>query len=152
MKSILDDLRDQLLLLVNPLRDVAHDLGTSNSVTDTDTESVVEQPEINDHLNARKKVTSNLLALLAEDDAHQTALRSTNRFLLNNTKDNFAILYRHVIIKDGIRGLWIRGSLDVDTARNDHLRICFPDHSGFGLIMAGMGTLLSQPGTHSKMF
>jgi hypothetical protein len=102
MIGILDGLRDQLLLLAGLLRGAAHGLGTSNSVTNNDIEAVVEQPGIHDHLDARERVTSGLWALLAEDDVHQTALRSTNRFLLNKTKHNFAILDQHAIIKDGI--------------------------------------------------
>ena len=61
-------------------------------VTNTDIESVVEQPGIHDHLDARERVMSGLWALLAEDDVHQTALQSSNHFLLNKTKYNFAIL------------------------------------------------------------
>jgi hypothetical protein len=58
MIGILDDLRDQLLLLAILLRDAAHDLGTSNSVINTDIESVVERLGIYDHLDARERVTS----------------------------------------------------------------------------------------------
>jgi hypothetical protein len=63
----------------------------------------------------------------------QTALRSTNRFLFNNTKDNFAILDQYAITKDGIRGLWVQGSLDVDTVRNDHAENLLPRRQGFWL-------------------
>lgn len=39
---LLDDLRNEPLLLANTLRDEAHDLRTSNSVTDVDTEFMVD--------------------------------------------------------------------------------------------------------------
>src|ERR1700729_1697797 len=58
MVSVLDDGNYVLLALGYVLSDVCHGFLICDSVTDTDTEAVMEEPEVDNHLDTSEKLTS----------------------------------------------------------------------------------------------
>ena len=96
------------------------------SVTGADTETVVEQPEVDDHLNPREYRSRGLWALLAEDDMNETALCGSDGLFVHNPKQDFTIVDHHAIVKDRIRRLWIRCAVNANTTGNDHVQDLFP--------------------------
>jgi hypothetical protein len=113
------------LSLGDGLGNVGHNLLISNSIADPNTEAIVEKPEVNNHLYASEELPSSLGTLFAKYDVHKT-LRRSNCLLLDNTKNELAVLYWNTIIEDGIRQLWIGRPVDVYSTRNGQAGICLP--------------------------
>ena len=83
MSRVVDDLRHVALPVGDGWRDVSHRSRIGDGVANTNTEAIVEQPVVDDHLQSSEK----WCALLSEHDVNKTTLRSTNSLLLNNAID-----------------------------------------------------------------
>ena len=66
------------------LRDVRHSLVVSDDITDTNRETVVEQPIVHDCLQTSEQRPRHLGSLLTEDNVHKTAYKRADRILIDN--------------------------------------------------------------------
>jgi hypothetical protein len=94
MIGILDYINDVLLTLDDVLCDESRGFLIRYGVANTNTKTIMEQPVIDDHLDAGKEEPSRIGPFFAKDDMDQTTLRCADRLLLNNAEDNLAVPYR----------------------------------------------------------
>ncbi len=118
VSRVVDDLRHVALSVGNGLRDVSHRSGIGDGVANTNTEAVVEQPVVDDHLQSSEELAGCLRALLSEHDVDETTLRSTNSLLLNNAVYKLAVFNEHTVVEHWVVRFRIRRARNVDTARN----------------------------------
>jgi hypothetical protein len=97
---------------------VIHGPRICNGVSDADTEAVMEEPIVDNHLQTSEQLPSSLRALLSEHNMNQTPLRGSNSLLFNDTKDELAVFDHHAIIEDRIRRSRIRRTMYVHTVRD----------------------------------
>ena len=119
--SFRDQSLDRLLSFHHSVRDRSHGLGVDDRVSDTDTESKVQQPVVDHPLNCREEVSSDNVALLSEDDVDQTIVRATSHVLDDGTVDELSVIDQHILVCH-IDGRWLLVVLggDVDALRDAH--------------------------------
>ena len=102
MISVLDNLLYLLPSLRNLVCNVAHDFWTGNSITNSNANALVEKLVVDNHLDTSEYLSCCLGSLFAEDNVDKTALHRTNRFHINNPKQDLTIVNHHLVIEDGI--------------------------------------------------
>jgi len=107
--------------------DVLHGLPVGDCVADTDAETVMEEPVVDNLLKPHEKSLHGLWPLLSENDMNKASCGCTNSLLVNNAEEYSAVVDTHPIVEGRVQIWFVFGRVaeDVDTLWNGHAQNLF---------------------------
>ena len=116
--SLFDKLVHFCLRGRDTVTDVIHSRLICNGIANANTEAVVKQPVVHDHLKAAEECAARFRPLFAEDDVDETSLSRSDDGLSDDAVENFAVFNQHAVVGNRVWCGGFRFADNVD-ARGD---------------------------------